>query len=291
MKHLILSVIVLSFLLNPLCSHGKELKVLTIGNSFADSVFKYLPSIVGASDDSQLVLKRANLGGCSLQRHWNNVEKSQTDPQYAPYSGKTLKQWLTAEKWDVVTIQQASHESWKPDSYQPYAENLIKFVRENAPQAEIIVQQTWSYNISDKRIGGDNPSWGFDQTGMYERLTANYRKLAADNGFRIIPSGQAVQNARAAIGTITPENDVVGAGKDTIHLNDKGQYLQACVWFMFLFDKTATDIKFQPKSIDAETTALLQTAAEKAVKEFPQTKSKTDAGNILTIGFSHATIK
>ena len=48
----------------------KELKVLTIGNSFADSVFVYLPEVAKSFPDCKLVLDRANLGGCSLLRHW-----------------------------------------------------------------------------------------------------------------------------------------------------------------------------------------------------------------------------
>ena len=52
---------------------AKELKVLTIGNSFADSVFVYLPSIA-ENAGYPLLIERANLPGCSLQRHWELAE-------------------------------------------------------------------------------------------------------------------------------------------------------------------------------------------------------------------------
>ena len=70
------------------CAAGvqaQELKVLTIGNSFADSVFEFLPKIVQSVPDCQLVLERANIGGCTLERHWREVEKSEKDPNYKPY--------------------------------------------------------------------------------------------------------------------------------------------------------------------------------------------------------------
>ena len=66
---------------------AKELKVLTIGNSFADSVFVYLPSIA-ENAGCPLLIERANLPGCSLQRHWELAERSESEPELKPYKGK-----------------------------------------------------------------------------------------------------------------------------------------------------------------------------------------------------------
>ena len=96
---------------------AKDLKVLTIGNSFADSVFTYLPKIAKAQGED-LVLERTNHGGCELDRHWSYVEREEADPDVKLYRGnrKKLREILASRDWDIVTIQQASHKSWIADS-------------------------------------------------------------------------------------------------------------------------------------------------------------------------------
>ena len=62
-------------------------------------------------------------------------------------------------------------------------DNLIAKIKELAPQAEIVIQQTWSYNAADPRLNpGTSRSWKIDQTGMYEKLTAAYLQLAEKAG-------------------------------------------------------------------------------------------------------------
>ena len=144
--------------------------------------------------------------------------------------------------------------------------------------------------------------WGFDQNTMYEKLTANYLALAKSIHARVIPTGLAVQIARekspvkfknydpALLGTLhfpdlPPQaGDVVGrlywskdqkTGemriiRDAMHLNDRGEYLQACVWYLFLFGGTAEDIRFVPNSIGNSDARFLARCAEDAVKSFPE---------------------
>lgn len=72
------------------CS-AKELKVLTIGNSFADSAFHYLPSVVKSVPGCKIEMDRANIGGCTLERHWNEHQKAEKDPNYKPYGWSRKK--------------------------------------------------------------------------------------------------------------------------------------------------------------------------------------------------------
>lgn len=300
-----------------------SLNVLTIGNSFTDSLAAYWPQVVESAGCS-LHFERANHGGCELHRHWNYISNEEKDPVYRMYQGYTakLRDILAREAWDIVTIQQASHFSWRAETMQPFAGYIYEYVKKHAPQAEVRIQQTWAYRADDPRIrpGGIwefnqgmydrcrelgvtlNPGpWKIDQTGMYNALTAAYTKLADELNCRIIPTGYAVQLARQAqkglfpnydpelmntlrwpdlppqasefVGTIrwvkNAETGEMELRRDTIHLNDRGQYLQACVWFAALFGHKTSEVTFVPDTIGNRDAAFLREIAQKAVDEFP----------------------
>lgn len=223
-----------------------------------------------------------------------------SDPEKA-----NLDVFLKDDLYDIVTIQQASHFSWDWNSYQPSADRLISAVRAAQPQAEIVVQQTWAYRTQDPRLEGE---WGFGQDGMFQRLNEAYRRLAEEYGFRRIPTGHAVQITRERtpekdrFHKIAPEKmaefrwpdlpcqagDVVGAmawrrspeGKlaivqDNIHLNKRGEYLQACVWFGALFGGDPRTIRWTPDFLSDEDASFLRECAwEALVREglFPSGK-------------------
>ena len=264
----------------------KPLKVLMVGNSFSLSCRRYLPRVAASAPDCPLELEIAYIGGCTLDRHMKEYEASAKDASHRPYTDirdqpANLQELLSRKKWDIISIQQGSHKSWRPASFHPWSERLIEVIRQSNPQAEIIVQQTWSYNSGDPRIHDGAGEWKIDQSEMFRRLDENYRALASENGFRIVPVGLAVQMTRRqnpvplplssrealdALAANTPSGsrlpettDVVGklywdaSGKsiqaDTIHLNLYGEYLQACVWFGFLFQRPVKDVAFLPEEL------------------------------------------
>ena len=129
------------------------LKVLMIGNSFSISNFRQMPA-VATSMGKRLTLASMYIGGCSLERHWKNACAPETKPYQVDISdGRHLKsnipEMLKLEKWDVVTLQQASHDSWRPETYEPFGTNLIGMIRKLCPGAEIVLQETWSYTPED----------------------------------------------------------------------------------------------------------------------------------------------
>ena len=298
--------------------HAKHLKVLMIGNSFSICVLKEMPKCAASAGET-LDLASLYIGGCPLDRHWSNVEKS-SNPDFKPYlftynyasvkdqkdapvaalgEHSNIPQALVADKWNVVTIQQASPKSPFFETYQPYADQLIAKIRELAPQAEIVIQQTWSYAPYSERLG----KWNMTPDTMFAALKDAYGRLAKQGGFRIIPTGEAVQLYRKRLPVdygklLSPEEvkalkppqkidfhgDVVGSsswGKgaskdgtgdkaakhrfDTIHLNAAGHYLQACTWLAALFGTDVTKLSYAPDSIPADKAALMRTCAAEAV--------------------------
>lgn len=261
------------------------LKVLMIGNSFSVQMVKSMPPI---AKDMGLKLDVCSMyiGGCSLERHWKNA----CAPTSTPYNvtrdiaGTPQKAFkgnipavLKSEKWDVVTIQQASHFSWQSESYHPFGDNLVKFIRENAPQAKVVVHETWSYTPWDKRLA----KWKIDQNEMYARLHDAYSAFARPYGFDIIPTGTAVQLVRKELPVKYAENslggDVVGSAKfvekdgkwtpkgDVFHMGPSGNYLQALVWTAKLFGVDVTKCGYAPKGMKAERADFLKRMAMKAV--------------------------
>lgn len=280
---------------------AREISMLTIGNSFAQSAFVYLPSVVKSVPDCTLHLEGANHGGCTLSRHWRYISEEEKDPSVKHYrNGKaTMRQILQSRKWDIITIQQASHESWRPETYFPYAEKLCDYVKKYAPTAEICIQQTWSYRADDPRISKGG-KWNIDQAEMFARAEKSYADAAKKLGLRIIPTGRGVQNYRAQekhpfepsdfsnyrYPDLPPQSgDIVGKtywrrqkngemriNRDTIHLNDRGNYFQACLWFGFLFDKNPEEISFVPDTIANSQAAELRSVAARTLAEFKQPK-------------------
>lgn len=285
----------------------RPLKVLMVGNSFSICVLNEMPAIA-ASFGRPLDLTSLYIGGCPLSRHvanlsatnhpydvrWNSCGRK--DLAVVPFAGKLVaKTWpqghtdqlgnlrdiLAGDRWDVVTIQQASHESWRWECFEPHADTLIAAIREEAPQAKIVIQQTWSYNKKDSRIcdpkTGGPGSWKIDQDGMFACLSTNYLRLARRYGLDVIPTGCAVQCYRKSHPDLKAEDDVVGVAKtgDTIHLNARGHYLQGLVWVSALLGVNALDCTYAPKGMAAADAQALRRAAAEAFDELRRLQEKS----------------
>lgn len=265
-------------------------RILMIGNSFSTRMAAKLPPVI-ESMGRKIEISSLFIGGCSLKRHWENVEKA-SDPAFKPYrltayrSGKmapeakaNIPDALKSGKWDIVTIQQSSAESWRPETYEPYTTKLIAKIRELAPQAKIVLQETWSYSKWDGRL----KRWGFDQNAMYEKLHAAYGKIAKEHGLEVIPTGTAVQLFRKSLpvkyGERSNGGDVCGEDRfvqgkdgkwhhkgDSPHMNYRGDYLQSLVWAAKLFNLDVRNCTFAPKNIDVKDAALMREVAMNAVK-------------------------
>ena len=281
----------------------KPLKVLMIGNSFSKCVLAEMP---GVCRDLGLKLDLCSLfiGGCPLETHVSNLTANvkryhvtwnycgRTDRGAVPFgdilddaqagSGakrNLLRSMIAADRWDVVTIQQASPCSWRPDTYEPYGSQLIAAVRELAPQARIYVQQTWSYTPICPRL----KKWGIDERAMYRDIVAAYAGFAGRHGLPLIRTGEAIDRFRRELPVVFKPNeasldDLVGNGVsveiggtepkvkgDTTHLNKRGQFMQALVWTATLFGADVRKSAYLPEymeKIPAEAALMRRIAFE-----------------------------
>lgn len=276
------------------------IRLLAIGNSFADNALTYFSDISRAGG-KQVLVGKACLGGCDIERHMRHADAfdaDPADPEGRPYANgeKSLRQLLEQEPWDYVTIQQVSHKSFRPQSYHPHVDRLIAYIRRYAPQAEILIHQTWAYR-DDHGFWGEQ---GLNTDSMYRRLCAAYDTLSKETGFRQIPSGDAMEAARqdpdwgpfvpdpdfdpqTAVYPELPENDVHALhngwygwkkdektgvrylSRDCIHANREGKYLLGCVWFEFFFDHSVIGNPFCPSGMSTEDALVLQRIAHRVV--------------------------
>ena len=243
----------------------KPLKVLMIGNSFSICNLREMPNVASAMG-KRLDLASLFIGGCSLERHWNNVVAASTNVAFRPYrfdrtvDGKKVVEngkanipgALVLDKWDVVTIQQASHFSWRPETYEPFGGSLVAKIRELAPQAKIVVQETWSYPPWDKRL----KKFGFDQAEMYRRLHATYAGFAGKYGFEVIPVGTAAE--------IVPDRNSLFTKPD-FHFNREGVYLQGLAFTAKLFGVDVRKCPYRPDWMPEERAEAIKAAVMSAV--------------------------
>ena len=183
-----------------------EVKLLTIGNSFANDSISFLPQMAEAGG-KKLLIFGANLGGHSLEQHAGYLKAFEADPsdpkgraykeKKDPRTGEkrdfSLREALESAPWDFVTIQQVSTKSFKPETFEPFAGTLVDYIHKYAPAAKILVLQTWSYRQDHPLLAQEK----LTQQTMFEGLRSAYGELARRYGLQILPVGEAMQAARA----------------------------------------------------------------------------------------------
>ena len=279
---------------------AQTVRLLTVGNSFSQNATRYLNDLAKAGGKT-LIHHPLVIGGSPMALHWEKAEQHEKDPQDARglYGNKrSLKQELTAEPWDFVTIQQASIKSHDLATYRPYAQQLHDYIKRHAPKAAVLLHQTWAYRVDDPRFAGTKPKEGepATQEQMYRMLTSAYTTITAELGARRIPVGDAFfladtdpqwgyqpdakfdfknpktsalpdQTHSLHIGwrLTKQKDDTTKLAMDGHHANLAGEYLGACVWYEVLFGESAVGNSFVTPGLDKTYARFLQETAHKAV--------------------------
>ena len=216
------------------------MKILSIGNSFSQDAQRYLYRLAKKAGDN---FKTVNLdiGGCSLRTHYLNALEDKANYAFE-YNGDypglavSIKQLLISDDWDVITLQQASHFSAHYETYTPYLENLVEYIKKYCPHSKIYIHQTWAYEEGSERL---RDIGGYDSAdAMFKGIREAYAKAAQSiHADGIIPSGQAMLNAtKMCIDKIH---------RDTFHASlGAGRYLVALTWYKALTGKDITNNTF-----------------------------------------------
>ena len=209
----------------------RSIKILAIGNSFSIDAMEYLWHILRAGGVEEIVLGDLFIGGCPVSLHAQNIKDDahtyiylkNTDGVWRETPEASLTDGLLDEDWDIVTLQQASHDSGLPETYAPQDE-VLDYIKANRPHARIYWHMTWAYQGDSTHPAFSR--YGCDQVAMYQAiLTAVQTEVLTRPAYAgILPVGTVIQNLRA-----TPLGDTVT--RDGFHLSlDFGRYAAALTW-------------------------------------------------------------
>ena len=224
--------------------------ILAIGNSFSQDATHYLHQIAEA-DGVETKVVNLYIGGCNLERHWANVQSGAKDYLYE-LNGSSMERYVSVqealqeEKWDYIITQQASHDSGWAETYEPFLGNLTGYIREQVPGAEILVQETWAYEIDSTHA--NFPRYHNSQQEMYERLHKAYGEAACRHGLKLIPCGDIIQNLRK-LSPFDYEKGGISLGRDGFHMNYiYGRYALALTWYKTITGNSVADNTYIPET-------------------------------------------
>lgn len=179
-----------------------KVRVLSVGNSFSRDAFSYVPFVIeelvpGADVEFGILY----IGGCTLQRHYENLVGEKPAYEFDYYITKTgkwtmerdysIQKGISLQDWDIVIFQQQSAASRYYDTYQPYLNELLDYLKVAKPFATPAWLLTQAYGTGHKPLGE------MSSDEMWARVNASSEQVVNETGVKLlIPAGTAIQNAR-----------------------------------------------------------------------------------------------
>ena len=267
---------VTSLLINYSCkdtSYPKnDLKVLMIGNSFADDTTTFTRQIA-SSYGINLTTYDAYVASCTIDKHLNYLNSEESVYAFNGdtwWSGtKTLKEILTAKEYDLITFQQASAVVGDTSSYDNLS-TLVDQVRDIVgDKPKFTWYQTWAYENDYMLQDGSQAFSKHNNDGvtMFNNINAAYnsevKPLSTIEG--MIAGGTAVQNLRTSF---------LGESfsRDGLHMSSSvGRYL---VGLNFVSNILDIDLKqspcsYRPDGVYEDSIPALYEAIDNA-RKYPQ---------------------
>ncbi len=215
------------------------MNVLTIGNSFSHDATRYLHDIAKA-DGTDIQVVDLYIGGCTLERHYRNM-LSEFPAYELIYNGDytkiklSLKDAILSREWDIVTLQQSSPFAFDKESYFPYIDELVSYVRKCSPKCKIYLHQTWSYEDGNPWFEKSPYSNMLDMISDVKKV---YAEVAEHIGaFGIIECGELM--ARMYRAGLSP------LWRDGWHTSKGlGRYAMGLLWYRTLTGKSIAGNSF-----------------------------------------------
>ncbi len=190
-----------------------------IANSFGVNMNHYVHQI-SLNTDTEINIGVLYIPGCSFKMHFENLDNSIKAYEYyengeLKTSGVSIYDILMLRKWDYVTLQQVSSDSGKYDTYFPYIDSVIEYVRKYIFDFKFVFHETWAYKEDTW-----HPSfidYNSDACLMLSKIKEVYSRLKEKYSFEIIRSGEV-------IALLKEKTNYNYYQDDGYHLNDLGEY-------------------------------------------------------------------
>lgn len=248
----------------------KSIKILSIGNSFSIDTMQHLPHLLTSLGVETVHLGNLYIGGCSINRHWANVEADA--PAYQFYTSEGAE-WtsvpdvrvsdaIASADWDWISIQHGTGDESRYTLEESYRNlpALIEYVRARAlPKTRIAFNMAWVMEpySTHKEIS----SYEGNQLKMYENLTRVTETvvLPTKDLDRVSPTGTAIQNARE---TVLSDR----LSRDGFHLSyEIGRYIAGLTFYKALTGASIDGVTWMPEGVTEEDRAIAIRAANLAI--------------------------
>ncbi len=223
------------------------MKILSVGNSFSENAQRWLHDIALCGGD-EIDTFNLFIGGCALETHCECITGKKADYLLegngnSPLRTVTANEVIENERFDVVTVQQASGYSGRPQSYIPYITWLAAYIRAHQPEAALYFHETWSYEV-----GADHPHFAFydrDRKEMDRRIADCAAMAGKLIDARVIPAGDFIRYLRENTEAFRYPGGGISLCCDGFHLTeDYGCFAAGAVWYKTLTGKVPDAERF-----------------------------------------------
>ena len=180
-------------------SKDSVIKILAIGNSFSDDAIMHYLYDLAKAGGYKVIIGNLYIGGAPLELHVKNILankdvytywKIDIDGKKKQTAKTSIATGLADEKWDYISLQQASPKSGLFETYVEPLPVLFNYVKEKAtnPKVKYIWHQTWAYAQTSPHKGF--ASYHNNQIEMYKGIMDASKKAMKLLPFDIlVPSG------------------------------------------------------------------------------------------------------
>lgn len=257
--------------------NNEEIRILTIGNSYAVDAQAYLHQIAEAAG-VKMTVGIAYDGGCTFRKHMDHYNNNTAAYNYyengrSQKSGVTLNYVLEQQDWDYITFQLGTEGLDYTVPNTPYLNQLMNILSAKFPDAEMIYNLSWpdGSNSTRKYFKG---AFNSDRDAHWAYLIDTAEEAYNDLDIRYItPGGVAYQYAYETYGD--------NLHRDGYHMSELGRYLNACTWFEFFTGIEAPDYtpaeatRSEGVAPTAAECAVLRACAHRAIETLKEDGGKT----------------
>lgn len=231
----------------------EKIKLLAIGNSFSLNSMWNLYDLLKSAGVKEIDIAIMYIGGCSLDKHWECVQKNSTEYQlYRNNSGNweitneyTIEQILSEKDWDIISLQQKSEHAGDETKFSNL-DNMVNYVSDKCPDSTIVWNMTWAFT-NDSIYMPNQHLYNYNDITMYKKIAecAQNKVVPSQRIKGIVPVGTAVMNARTSKLKNMVHQD------DGSHLSEGiGYFVGAYTWCGYLTGMPLYDINLFGVSVD-----------------------------------------